>query len=143
MYRYTICDTIHNSQEALLLFLLQLAAVRADTKSAFWNSCSADSSNWLHSIQWYGCWLQKCAGQSYSDRARSPACALQGCSYGSCDLEVRQVTITTTVVQLLNAYLTLNAVYEENPFQLLAGVGFSILTGLLWLIYAVSKAVCV
>lgn len=41
--------------------------------------------------------------------------------------------------QLSFAYLALDAIYEENTFQLLASTAFTVLSGLLWLLVVVRE----
>jgi hypothetical protein len=47
---------------------------------------------------------------------------------------------TTLAAQLCLAYLTLDAIHEENGLQLLTSTSFTVLSGLLWLIFAVGAA---
>lgn len=46
--------------------------------------------------------------------------------------------VVTLVAQLSFAWLTIDAIYEENAYQLLASTVFAVLTSLLWLVFMVS-----
>jgi hypothetical protein len=49
-----------------------------------------------------------------------------------------QAMATTLATQLCLAYLTLDAIHEENGLQLLTSTSFTVLSGLLWLIFVVG-----
>jgi hypothetical protein len=65
---------------------------------------------------------------------------LQACStdVSLCWAERWQAMGTTLAAQLCLAYLTLDAIHEENGLQLLTSTSFTVLSGLLWLIFVVG-----
>ncbi|WIA35326.1 hypothetical protein OEZ86_003781 [Tetradesmus obliquus] len=52
-----------------------------------------------------------------------------------CWAERWQAMATTLAAQLCLAYLTLDAIHKENGLQLLTSISFTVLSGLLWLIF--------
>lgn len=65
---------------------------------------------------------------------------LQACSTDAsqCWAERWQAMATTLAAQLCLAYLTLDAIHKENGLQLLTSISFTVLSGLLWLIFVVG-----
>lgn len=68
-------------------------------------------------------------------------CFVQTCNgRPGCTLEHWEVSITTLLAQLSYAYLALDAIHEENAFQLVTSTGLSVVAALLWVLFAVSAA---
>ncbi|WIA15147.1 hypothetical protein OEZ85_001834 [Tetradesmus obliquus] len=96
----------------------------------FWQSLPVASKLLVVVVAAEAClWLGFISGNGASI---ATACS----TYASqCWAERWQAMATTLAAQLCLAYLTLDAIYKENGLQLLTSISFTVLSGLLWLIF--------